>query len=496
VTATGLAADAAAAWRRVASLPYAWRLALAVAVGAALRIGFLARQPLWRDEAFTAIAVGKPLGEMLAAVSRDSAPPLSYVLDHAVVAQLGTAPWTLRLVSAFAGIALIAVAAALGRRIAGDRGGIGAAVLVACAPATVIASQDARMYALGAALGAAALLLLWRAVEAPTPGRWLAYAVVAAAAAWTVYFDALALVAAAVAVVAALPSGRAVAARAAAVTAAAVATLLPWLVVARAQFEHAGVPFWVRPLGPDTAFGTAAQFLSGPPVDPGVPLRPILVGLQAVAVGCGSLALVVLAARRRGLSANGRHAAALCCLVAFVGVGLLVAMSVFQPLLEARYASVLWPSLYAAAGAGLALARPRWSVPIVAGLLVASLGLSAAVTHPETAALVPAIASGLGPDDVVLAYPTQYLLLLHDATPEVRSRLRVIGPDVPWYWGTAVYPDGAVIRGVPDGVAAARGRVLWVVEPDDPAPVVPAGYRETGTVCVVRACLRTFEPAP
>ncbi len=491
MTAAPAATGRQAAWRRVAILPYAWHIALIVAAGAIVRLAFLPRQPLWRDEAFTAIAVGKPVGDMLAAVSRDSAPPLYYLLDH-IVAQLGTAPWTLRLVSAFAGIALIAIVAALGRRIGGDRAGLGAAALVAFAPATVIASQDARMYALGAALSALALLLLWRAIEDPSPLGWAVYGASAAAAAWTEYFDALALVAALAAAIIVLRPPRRAAALAVAVTAAAGASLVPWLVAAQAQFQHAQVPFWVQPIGPVTAFGTAAQFVTGPPVDPEVPFRPLLVGLQAAAVIIGVVGLAVLAVRRDELSRAGRSAAGLCALASMLGVAFLVGASLWRPLLEARYASVLWPSLYAVAGAGVALARPRLGAGLLACLLAAAVGLSAAVSHPDTAQVVPTIAGRLGPNDVVLTYPTQYLLVLHDATPGIRARLHVLGTDIPWYWGTAVYPAGAVVPDVPSDVPASRGTVFWVVEPEDPEPVLPAGYREVGRTCAVRVCLQEY----
>ena len=125
-------------WRSglpVASPTYGSRLAIIVAAGALLRLALLARQPLGVDEDFTAAIVVRPLGDMLAVVSRDSAPPLFYVLEW-LVAQIDHGPAALRLVPAIAGILLIPLLAALARRVAGDAAGLWAAAFAAALPAT------------------------------------------------------------------------------------------------------------------------------------------------------------------------------------------------------------------------------------------------------------------------------------------------------------------------------------------------------------------------
>src|ERR1700726_1036032 len=168
-----------------------WAISLAGLLGRLLFIGY---QPLWRDEAFTAVVVQRPLGEMLAAVRGDSAPPLLYLVDHAVTAVSASAS-ALRLVPALAGAAAIPIIAALGRRIGGDRAGVMSAVLAAVAPALVLSARDARMYALATTLVLAATLLLWRAVEKPSPARWVAYFGVTTLALYTDYFAILAVAA-------------------------------------------------------------------------------------------------------------------------------------------------------------------------------------------------------------------------------------------------------------------------------------------------------------
>lgn len=468
-------------------------IALITMAGGVFRLALLGRQPLWRDEAFTAVVVRRPFAEMLGDVSRDSAPPLHYLLEY-VVAQVGDGPWLLRLVSAIAGMALIPLVAALARRIRGDAAGAWAAAFVAALPAAVVASRDARMYALGGTLVVAAVLLLWRALERPTAPRWAAYAVAASAAVWTAYFAAFALVAMLGAAWWLRPPRRTLAI-AVLCSAAAVLSITPWLLAAREQFTHVQLPFWVEPLGVKTIGGTLVQLVSGPPIDPGIPLKLPLQALQVVAILGGAATLVPLALRWRGLPPVTRRAATYCGVAGGAGVLLLALMSAWRPLLEARYASVLWPPLFALAGVGLALAPRRVAACLVASLAVPSIALSVAITHPETDRLVPAIEAWLGPHDLVDAYPTQYLLLLLEGDDALLGRLHVVSTDVPWFWGTAAYPPGAILPAVPADVVENGGRILRVAEPEDPPPLLPDGYVQVDQRCATRVCLTVYGPS-
>ena len=86
------------------------------------------------------------------------------------------------------GSAAIPVVAALGRRVAGDAGGIWAAVIGAVAPALIVSSLDARMYMLATTLVLASTLCLLRALERPSLLRWALYAALSILAVYTVYF--------------------------------------------------------------------------------------------------------------------------------------------------------------------------------------------------------------------------------------------------------------------------------------------------------------------
>lgn len=494
----------------LAATSYEVRLSAIVLLGAVLRLAFLARQPYWRDEAFTAVVARMPLGDLLDAVSRDSAPPLSYLIEH-VASGLGDAPWLLRVVPALAGIALIAIVAALARRVAGDAAGLAAAALVATLPSTVLLSEDARMYGIAAMLAGLAALLLWRAVEAPSAARWLAYAAAAGLSLWTVYFAALAIGAALAAILLMLRPRRRVSMAAIGWTAVAAATLVPWLVFARTQLDHAGGTFWIPPASLSDAGSTVAQLIAGPYVDEGVPYRQGLQVLQglAIAVVIGSFGSFGIAWGRGRLAGRSDGSASVLarpvpvdarrgawlCLVA--GAGALAALglvSVWRSLLEARYASVLWVPLLALAGVGLAAMPRRLAAVSLAALVVGSVALSASITHPETDRLVPSIEARMGLHDLVEAYPTQYLMLLLDGSPALRARLHVVGQDVSWFWGTVAYPAGAIVPSIPPDVVANRGQILDVREPQDPPPHLAPGYRRTDQVCVVRVCLTVYSP--
>ena len=146
---------------------YAGKVWLITGVGLIARLALLGYQPLWRDEAFTALAVQRPLGSMIDVVRNDSAPPLFYLVER-LFAVVSTSPAMLRLFPVLVGSAAIPIVAALGRRVAGDAGGIWAAVIGAVAPALMVSSLDARMYVLATTLVLASTLCLLRALERPS----------------------------------------------------------------------------------------------------------------------------------------------------------------------------------------------------------------------------------------------------------------------------------------------------------------------------------------
>jgi uncharacterized membrane protein len=458
------------------------------------RILFLDHQPLWRDEAFTAIVVQRPIGAMLDAVRIDSAPPLAYLLNQ-FIAPLWSGPAGLRLVSAVAGAGAIPLGAALGRRIAGNRGGVISAVLCAIAPALLLSARDARMYALATTLVLATTLLLWRAVERPSLMRWVLYAGATTLALYTNYFAALAVVAQLLAVAVVLRSGWRRTASAVIAAAPGPILLIPWLIAARAQFAHASNFFWVPPVGFRTVGGEMLQFLSGPPVVGWVPDKPLLWTLQGFAVTAGVVAAFAVILLRQRLPAAGRRAALFCAVCGVGALLLFLVISLWRPLVEGRYASVVWGPLFPLLATGLILIGARRVIAAALfATLVASVALVVAVARPDTPAAALWLHQHVGANDLVDAYPSQYLLLLYYGDPALLAHTHVVSSSVEWFWGTAAYPPGAVIAGVPAAVTASSGTIYQVSQPDDPpAPSgYEGGYQARASYCWTGVCVTTY----
>ncbi|HEV2309281.1 MAG TPA: glycosyltransferase family 39 protein, partial [Acidimicrobiia bacterium] len=476
-------------WSRVDV--FSKQIAAITAGGAVLRFAFLGRQPLSRDEAFTVLAVHKPLGALLSIIAHDSAPPLSYIVQHAIVAVWGGNAG-LRALSALAGTAAIPIAAALGRRLGGQRVALWCAATVAVFPSMVLASRDARMYSLATTLVLASTLAVWRLVERPTWGRTAGYALCTAAALGTNYFTAFAVAGQLLTVVLILRAPVVARTRATVAATAAAFPMLPWLVYARAQFAHGSGPFWVHGVGASTVSGVGIQFFAGPSVDPGIPAYGWLVALQAGAVVLGVGALVALAARWRSAPAARRGVAFLAgCSLG--GMAMLLLVSVWHPLVEARYASVMWGPLVVVVGAGLAAIPWRTvAVASAAGLGAAAVVLSFALTQPDTPTLARELNARVARGDLVVASPAAYLLLLHYGDAATRRETHIVARSVPWYWGTAIFPPRAVLHHYPP----SPGTVFYVDVPGQPDALrPPTTYERDGPRrCDSTICLSVYRP--
>jgi hypothetical protein len=471
---------------------YAGRVSLITLAGLAGRLLFLGYQPLWRDEAFTAVVVQRPVGQMLDAVRSDSAPPLAYLLDH-LVAAISSGPAALRLVAVVAGAGAIPLGAAMGRRIGGDRGGVITALVCALTPALVLSARDARMYALATTLVMASMLLLWRAVERPARGRWVAYAAVTLLALYTEYFAVVAVAAQLIAVVLVLRAGRRVALSAVLAAGLALLTLLPWLIVARAQFAHVGDAFWVTRLGFLSVVGVFLPFFAGPPVDPWIPAKVSLLALQGFSAGAGVLiGCAWLVFFRRRLAVKGRRGALFLLACGAGAVLMIMVVSAWKPVLDGRYTSVVWGPLFGLVGAGFALVRARALLVVcMCALGAASVGLSMADDHPDTQSAVALLQATAGPHDFIDATPSQYLLLAYYESPALLARTHVVATQVAWFWGTAAYGPGTVVASIPPSVVSHDGTVFTVYRPSESAAPVPAGYSTRSTRCWVDVCVRT-----
>lgn len=189
-------------------------LALAVALGLALRLLQLNFQPLWWDEGYSVFFATRDFGAMLARTAVDIHPPLYYALMQVWRVGFGTSDVAFRLLSVAIGTAAIPLLYAVAHELFNRRVALAAAFLLAIAPLHIYYAQEVRMYGLVTLLALASVLLQLKILardgrETRTSQHpplniavlWFAYVIVTALALYTQYFAAF-LVAAEMAVVA------------------------------------------------------------------------------------------------------------------------------------------------------------------------------------------------------------------------------------------------------------------------------------------------------
>jgi mannosyltransferase len=140
-----------------------------VALGGFLRVYQIGSQGLWLDETFSIWMGWQPVGEMLSWLVRiDQHPPLHYLLLHFWMAVLdGDDAATVRALSALLGTLTIPVVYLLGRRLADDKVGLLATLILAVSPFHVRFAQETRMYTLLTLNASLALYALARLLTDP-----------------------------------------------------------------------------------------------------------------------------------------------------------------------------------------------------------------------------------------------------------------------------------------------------------------------------------------
>jgi hypothetical protein len=165
-----------------------------------LRLHQLDAFSFWTDEGLTPARAGYAISQILrneiviqGFVSKDTHPPLYYLIIHLTSRLFGVSDFAYRFPSVLFGVLLVPLLYQFGRRLERAEFGLLVALLVAVNPLQVYYSQEARMYTLLVLLGAAASYVLWRALSDPAlTGRRLAlyaglYAVLAGLTVYTHY---------------------------------------------------------------------------------------------------------------------------------------------------------------------------------------------------------------------------------------------------------------------------------------------------------------------
>ena len=374
-----------------------WLGVCAVAVGlGAFLLARLHALPPHEDEALAFFVSHGSLGEVLETVLGErGGAPLHYALAY-LAGQVDPGLTSLRLISVAFAVASIPVAAALVARLTDRRTALLAAVVTATSWTTLYHGIYARMYSLFLFTSAFSLLLLLRALERGTRGRWAAWAAATLALLATQPYGVLVLVAE-IAYVAALRLRRPLRLRAPLIALAAVVVLAGPLwrtyFVLASRFE--------------VGLGTRSGSELGSPLDVVEYLWDVLGDFTAgwlwisipVALVC-VLGFVVLARTRP-------DAAILTAAVAGAPLALVAARSGAGASLETRH---------------LIFVLPLVAMLVVVGLL--RLGAAAGRAGP------PAVAAGLGFLLVMqVAWGLERTRWLYTGEPEARTDARLAAAD-------------------------------------------------------------------
>lgn len=429
----------------------------ALLAGLAVRLYNLTYHGLWFDEAMSvhwAKQTPARIVEVSMALVEDRLPPLYYLSLHYWRALFGDGEFSLRLMSAFAGVLSVAAVYRVGRELFGRRAGAAAAMAAAFNPFLVWYSQEARMYAFAALFGLMGAFCILMAIRSGRLSWWAGYVLFGVAGLYTHLYTAFLLVAEGIYMLATARQRRKswpAFAAAALVIAAAFSplALANWRASAEAgpgePFAGAiGRAWWLL-----EAF-TAWKSPPGMMWQVAIPLIPIFVGvLAAVGVTAGA--------------ARGRRKEALFTALMVVVPFLLAEVLQIRSRLTfygERYFIVAVPFLLVAAGAGVeAWRRPGFATAASILLVAASIAPLPGLWTPENRKeawreVAAYLHEHARPEDAILIhpdwvrYPFQYY---HD------------GPGQTYALYSSVEEEGTDLDG-PLGTISGGHPVVWLVE--------------------------------
>lgn len=152
---------------------------------------FLTKADVWHDEAFSAMIIREPIGDIVARTINDVHPPFYYIVLHLWQTLFGSSVVALRGFSVVCGVATVVLLYFLLRKLTTERIARLGAVFAALGPFLVRYSDEMRMYSLAALLAVAATYLLVLALQSRSQRRWLlwiGYGLTVAAGLYTQYF--------------------------------------------------------------------------------------------------------------------------------------------------------------------------------------------------------------------------------------------------------------------------------------------------------------------
>lgn len=376
-----------------------WAAVACTAVGVVMR--WWPRSALWLDEAQSVSFAELAVRSIPHALREDGAPPAYYVLLHGWMAVFGDGTAAVRALSATLSTVTLLVLWAWTRRRWGPTVALVAVALMATSPFAIRYAAEARMYTLVMLEVVVGLWVIDRAWHRPSPGGFLAAALISALLLYTHYW-AIYLVAAAVVtlvVASRRPDGppRALAWA----VGAGFVLWLPWFPTFVFQSLHTGTP-WAAPASVTAAMQAFSPNLGGPT-------------LIVAAFGAGMvLAFLAGAFGRRGRRSPSASVLALLA-VGTLAIGVFGAI-VSGSAVSTRYLAVAVPVIVVVAAVGVASLEPRWRTAALLALGAAGVALGGVdIVTPRTTAsdIVDEITARALPGDVVVYCPDQLAPAMH-----------------------------------------------------------------------------------
>ncbi len=257
---------AIAATRLTGGFPQTLLVGSLLAAALGLRLWEIGTKSLWLDEGISHAFSNDGLPTMLTTlIDRDLHPPLYYVMLWAWRIVAGESETALRFPSAICSVLVSALTYAMSRRVFPGNLSVAtiALSLSVVSPFLLYYGQEARMYALLAALTALASLILLRAESASSSRLWVAYGLTMTAALYTHYLAVLTFIAHATFV---LVWRRAYGRAFGLALLGSAAAFLPWLGALVGQYRRleASPDFWAGTISLGTIVATALRsFLAG-----------------------------------------------------------------------------------------------------------------------------------------------------------------------------------------------------------------------------------------
>ncbi len=393
-------------------------------LAAALRIFRLDEQSMWFDEAARLLVARGDVLSIVRETGGDTLPPLYHLSMH-FWGQLGGGDFFVRMPSALAGLALVAVVAALGRAMFTERTGLAAALVVALMPYQVFHGQQANLYALLALLAGLQVLFFWLAMRDGRRAWWAAFVLSAAAGLYVHYFAGLVTLVlhAWLLLAGRMIAGSRVRRRRSALLAAdgfLILLSLPLVAYFLRGASQVGADFWLS--RPNVAAPLATLHL----FTVSYSLSGVWAGLAFVlTLLLLAVALLELAYAYRRLPEQ-QPALALLLLLAFGPIVLVFLVSLMTPIYLDRTLIICAPAYALLLGRALAETRWRSPAPYLAGALLALMIFSLygyysldRYSKPDYRAAAAYVAQRLEPDEA----------LVHSGNGAYLPFLYYLGPD-------------------------------------------------------------------